>query len=136
MTKEEKIKEVYGLQFQKVQFDICTDGWVHTGHFDVTPKLISAFDNFNGDKQFKKDLRNNDYNLWRPKSLQGIEDNNGWIKIKSEDDLPKKLGLKCIFLNIHGNTTYISDDVLYDPKWFNQKYTHWRIKQEIKDPVF
>ena len=33
MTKEEKIKEVYGLQFQKVQFDICTDGWVHTGHF-------------------------------------------------------------------------------------------------------
>ena len=25
----------------------------------------------------------------RPKSLSGIENNNGWIKIKSEDDLPK-----------------------------------------------
>ena len=61
---------------------------------------------------------------------------NGWTKIESEDDLPKELGLKCIFLNIYGNTTYISDDVLYDPKWFNQKYSHWRMKHEIKDPIF
>jgi hypothetical protein len=28
------------------------------------------------------------YFFYRPKSLEGIEDNNGWIKIKSEDDLP------------------------------------------------
>jgi hypothetical protein len=27
---------------------------------------------------------------WRPKSLDGIENNNGWIKIESKDDLPKK----------------------------------------------
>jgi len=31
-----------------------------------------------------------EYN-WRPKSLQGIETNNGWIKIKSEEDLPKEI---------------------------------------------
>lgn len=29
----------------------------------------------------------------RPKSLQGIEDNNGWIRIESEEDLPKESGL-------------------------------------------
>ena len=26
---------------------------------------------------------------FRPKSLKGIENNNGWIKIESEEDLPK-----------------------------------------------
>ena len=26
----------------------------------------------------------------RPKSLQGIESNNGWIRIESEEDLPKE----------------------------------------------
>lgn len=29
-------------------------------------------------------------NSWRPKSLQGIETNNGWIKIESEKDLPSE----------------------------------------------
>ena len=59
-----------------------------------------------------------------------------WIKIESEKDLPKEKGLKCLFLCIHGNTTYISDDVLEDPKWFVNKYSHWRLKDEIKDPIY
>ena len=58
-----------------------------------------------------------------------------WIKIESEKDLPKEKGLKCLFLCVHGNTTYISDDVLEDPKWFVNKYSHWRLKDEIKDPI-
>ena len=65
-----------------------------------------------------------------------IENNNGWIKIEGEKDLPKEKGLKCLFLCIHGNTTYISDDVLEDPKWFVNKYSHWRLKDEIKDPIY
>ncbi len=30
--------------------------------------------------------------VYRPKSLQGIESNNGWIRIESEEDLPKESG--------------------------------------------
>ena len=70
--------------------------------------------------------------------LQEIEkelSQDKWIKIESEKDLPKEKGLKCLFLCIHGNTTYISDDVLEDPKWFANKYSHWRLKDEIKDPI-
>ena len=66
----------------------------------------------------------------------GICDKTGWVKIESEKDLPKEKGLKCLFLCIHGNTTYISDDVLEDPKWFANKYSHWRLKDEIKDPIY
>lgn len=42
-------------------------------------------------------------NFYRPKSLQGIEDNCGWIKIESESDLPKK-DSECFFIE-HGNIT-------------------------------
>lgn len=28
--------------------------------------------------------------VWRPKTLNGIETNNGWIRIESESDLPKE----------------------------------------------
>lgn len=27
--------------------------------------------------------------VWRPKSLQGIENNNGWITIKKKSELPE-----------------------------------------------
>lgn len=32
------------------------------------------------------------FNYYLPKSLEGIENNNGWIKIESENDLPKENG--------------------------------------------
>lgn len=33
----------------------------------------------------------------RPKSLSNIENNNGWIKIESQGDLPKKIGEFIVF---------------------------------------
>ena len=81
-------------------------------------------------------IHNDVENLKYFSNKHGIENNNGWIKIESEKDLPKEKGLKCLFLCIHGNTTYISDDVLEDPKWFTNKYSHWRLKDEIKDPIY
>ena len=107
-------------------------------------KCLKHFNDF-GDVSFGKlDIKNEKLERkfngvvysYRPKSLQGIENNNGWIKIESEKDLPKEKGLKCLFLCIHGNTTCVSDDVLEDPKWFANKYSHWRLKDEIKDPIY
>lgn len=42
---------------------------------------------------------------YRPKSLQGIENNNGWIKIESENDLPKEHGFydACYYNEKHKN---------------------------------
>ena len=128
MTKEEKIKESWGIHFSS---DVDENGYItYTEYQDI--HLLQWVGDF-WEKGFNKVLRI----YWvRPKSLQGIENNNGWIKIESEKDLPKEKGLKCLFLCIHGNTTYISDDVLEDPKWFADKYSHWRLKVEIKDPIY
>lgn len=89
MSKEEKIKEVYGIHFGKCNPD--ENGW---SKYQLNDKqeLISEFAinsimpcEFNN---FRQDNAKLIYCV-RPKSLQGIEDNNGWIKIESEADFPK-----------------------------------------------
>ena len=124
MTKEEKIKEAWGIHFSN---DVDENGYRTYAEYEYTH--IAQWDDDLLEKGFNKVLKI----YWvRPKLLRGIENNNGWIKIESEKDLPKEKGLKCLFLCIHGNTTYISDDVLEDPKWFVDKYSHWR----LKDPIY
>lgn len=72
MTKQEKIKEAYGIQWDKVKCDISEDGWVESGYYNNEPKLISAFDNFQEEKDFKISDFDIDCSKWRPKSLNGI----------------------------------------------------------------
>lgn len=82
MTKEEKIKEAYfklfneeSLSEKEERFDalksfIDSHGWLSGSLVGVDKNLLD----FSGHEE-------------RPKSLQGIENNNGWIKIES--GLPK-----------------------------------------------
>lgn len=86
--KQEAIRLAYGEQWEKVKNSIDENGWVESGYFDTIPNLISANENFTSPKQYKADERNDDYFLWRPNSLFKLEQNNGWISIESEDDLP------------------------------------------------
>ena len=72
MTKEETIKEAYGEYFNK---DINENGWC--SNHSVRIRMDSM------------EIERSRFG-WRPKSLSGIEKNNGWIKIESESDLPKE----------------------------------------------
>lgn len=79
MTKQEKIKEAYGIHFEEVKYSVDENGWVSFGNsnaFRLDGKMEQEVDSYNG--------------KFRPKSLQGIENNNGWVKIESENDLPQK----------------------------------------------
>lgn len=80
ITKEDAIKEAYkliGIDWElKSSSRLHVNGWIHRSE----SKLIN-FDNW--------DTRGSWY---RPKSLNGLENNNGWIKIESELDLPKITG--------------------------------------------
>lgn len=80
-TKEEIIKEALGDKY--IYNAIDENGWSKRVY---DHKIIdtSFFDLW--------DMTDNIFCI-RPKSLQGIENNNGWIKINSEDDLPKENGL-------------------------------------------
>ena len=73
-TKEELLQSIYGAEY--IHADI--NGWMKYGMYH--PNDL-GFDNDEVD-------RYGDMYLWRPKSLQGIEDNFGWISINSENDLP------------------------------------------------
>ena len=67
MTKEEKIKEAWGVDYHE---NINSDGWFNIFATNINLELCDVI----GES-------------CRPKSIQGIENNNGWIKIESEDDL-------------------------------------------------
>lgn len=90
MTKEEKIQEAYGEHWEKVKYFVDKDGWldsrsfygqpIHKGLFGLTMEISDPYDP--------------KYCYWkRPVSLSGINNNNGWRKIESENDLPVKDGL-------------------------------------------
>ena len=132
MTKEDKIKEAYGEYWESVKLLTDENGFIcqSTLFFPETVMMDKMEIQV---KPFPPDGRC----YWRPMTLKGIENNNGWIKIENEKDLPKEKGLKCLFLNKNNmHTTYISDDVLYDSDWFFRRYTHWKIKNEFKYPLY
>lgn len=71
MTKQEKIKEAYGLNVEK--YGVTSNGYSSEDNSEFYPNV-----------EWHPTINN----LWRPIELHGIEDNNGWIKIESEIDLP------------------------------------------------
>lgn len=75
MTKEEKIKEAYGDKWELFngsakQCALKNNGWI-SPILEHSPKDI--------------ELDRGDKNIYRPKSLRGIENNNGWNLIEDLD---------------------------------------------------
>lgn len=69
--------------------------------------------------------------LYKPKSLKGIETNNGWHKIIDKDSLPKV-----------GNTYVFLADGREVNQWceegmrFDKRFTHWRNIIEYPKPIY
>lgn len=90
--------------------------------------------------------------LIRPKSLQGIDNNNGWIKIETEDDLPKDLEV-CHFIPCNYKDDafvgFIKDDEVYFVdyritfnedyirlnSWLKSQITHYQPIEKRKPPI-
>lgn len=83
MTKQDKIKEVYGEDYERIKYYIDGDGWLDGRPCDN--ELSRVYNNIFDDCDRK-------FDSIRPKSLKGIENNNGWIKIESQTDNPKDDG--------------------------------------------
>lgn len=93
MTKEDKIIEEWGFDFPKS--GVTNDGWF------LDEFNSQKFDN----KKFEVSLNVVGVKV-RPKSLQGIENNNGWTKIESIEDLPLEK-VNCYYYDLKVN--YLSD---------------------------
>jgi hypothetical protein len=90
MTKKETIAKHWQKLVGKTPEGVCyITGWLH-GYF---PNRILDITNDYGEEilekiDYKFELFNSRVGRFRPNSLRGIEDNNGWIKIETNDDLP------------------------------------------------
>lgn len=105
MTKEELIKEAWGKlmpDYTNIDLNI---GW----------SLDDFYEYSYNENEFHTQQIYEPCKI-RPKSLQGIEDNNRWIKIESEEDLPKENGMYHV---------YYSDDTV-SSRFYHIKYNDWR----------
>lgn len=125
-TKQQAIQEAYGEYWETVNEYVNSQGWCNA--------YWNLFENLNGITKPKSEGT-----LWRPKSLQGMENNNGWIKIESEEDLPKEIeGLWEVVMN--GKQTFI--ELLKDNRerlfidFKKDRITHYKIVPKSKPPIY
>jgi len=125
MTKEEKIQEEWGEDFNKI---INSDGWMLYDNQSDIRDLV---------KNSKFDFKKNEVSrnvFFRPKSLQGIENNNGWIKIESEEDLPKEnCDVWCIIKNsdVHYRRFQVNMS-----RWWTEYIKYYQPIQKPKPPLY
>lgn len=131
MNKEEKIKEAYGEYWDKMKLWINIDGWFNKNAF-FNKNFFFKYDDLNLFFYHKEDFM-------IPISLKGIENNNGWIKIESENDLPDNIeGLWEVVRN--GEQIFI--ELLKDNKqrlykdFLKDGITHYKIKEKSQPPIY
>lgn len=129
MTKQEYIKlkwEEAGMDFDTIRENVNEDGW-HLGDVDLIPEKV-----YQKCSHYSKSLGKM---AERPKSLNGIEHNNGWTHIEPDgSNLPKIKG-EYRFLDIN-----LGDDIecTFNPNstTIDKAYTHYRPIVEIPEPLY
>lgn len=130
MQKLEAIKKAYGEYFTQCKPD--KNGW---STYDSWFKYI-------GNKIDYEYSDNKIMNI-RPKSISGIDNNNGWIKINTESDLPEQGGEYIVFrMSKKSTATYCKSDRWIVPEndypktTFQHGITHYRKKEIIPNPIY
>lgn len=109
-SKQECIAKAYGEYWDKFKLLVDENGAISNKDFsfidaeDIMEIFCYYHIGFNGETVGVE--------KWIPLSLAGIENNNGWIKIESEESLPTKEG-KYIWGRLHKESEY-------GPEWFEQ----------------
>ena len=91
MTRKEIIIKAWMDLNIETPFGICDKtGWFHGYFCNGIDDIINDYGDITDKIDYDIDMSG--VGKFRPKSLRGIENNNGWIKIQSEEDLPKEDG--------------------------------------------
>ncbi|MYZ60743.1 hypothetical protein EH151_12685 [Elizabethkingia anophelis] len=138
--KEQAIKAAYGELYKKYEDRINkNDGYLNYKSEKVLKEIRSIVG--------EVELHPHYVYIFRPKSLQGLENNNGWNKVEfdsngnllDKDSLPKKPGEYNIINRWGTPSKYIlksdqNEKNVRDWQW--SKYTHWRSAEAYKPPIF
>ena len=128
-AKQEAIKKAYGEYWEAVKDFVDENGWID--FLEDIQRIMYFFHDSDNIEVFKS--------TWRPKSLQGIENNNGWIKIESEEVLPKNDMYVHIIFNKKVNIAFLCNGELYNPnkvKYYRKGVTHYKPIEESTLPIY
>jgi len=118
MNKQEKIQESYGEHWDIIKDFISENGWYDRKYSNFNPELDGFDISILGQ-------------LIRPKSLKGIETNNGWIEYKENG-----IGYLDIVYTDAGNIYPYSVYVAYSSINDIQKITHHQKIEMPNPPIY
>ena len=123
-AKQEAIKKAYSEYWEKVKDYVDNDGYIDNSIPKFTFGQLK-----NLDLEYKNDV------FFRPKSLQGIDNNNGWIKIESEADLPNN---EKVWICANNNKVLLSLKTVLNwiLKNHDNKITHYQPIEKPKPPIY
>ena len=114
-TKIELIKEAYGDHFEACKPD--ENGW--TRAFLVSPFSLEI-------PKGEYECKGQDVMIrWRPISLKGLEDNNGWTSVK-EYGLPKDQGDYWVIELGKAHTFRFNPNRKESVSAWTKRFTHWK----------
>lgn len=122
-SKQECIAKAYG-NYADIALELCDEnGWIPLrSYYTYLPQ---------------NNQRSECGGFIRPKSLQGIENNNGWIKIESEDDLPKEDNGEYWMIERRTKDIVYETDLMTHNKTFIVNYfTHYQTIEKPKPPLY
>ena len=97
MTKNEVIEKAYGHSYEDMKNFIDGNGWLTEMHTSIYYRTTEDGKMLSSLMENSNIIFEEVNNYLRPESLSGIENNNGWIRIDSEADLPEN-GISCFFM--------------------------------------
>jgi len=124
MTKQEKIQEAYGEFWEVAKLQLNDD---YSCDFLGSPK----------DWAFNFKIIFVGISIFRaiPFEIVGIENNNGWINIESESDLPV-YGYYEVIERKTGNQSRATLDNDFGVKINLKTYSHYQKIKEIPNPIY
>lgn len=149
MTKEDKIKEAYGENYNLVKDFIDKYGWCtridyRSGEEKINHKILNELGFYKDDGKLETYMSDKGH-FWRPIELKGFEHNNGWTKIESKADLPKdsfglyhvisKEDFFCELPKNQGIEEYWQNDRNKVNDWL-ENFTHWQPISKPDQPVY
>lgn len=139
-AKQQAIRKAYGEYYDKCEPD--ENGWTSLliKGWNVVEKIQEYYPFFNEDEWEYEDndpFFKSAMVMFRPKSLSGIESNNGWHRIDGPEDLPKVAG-DYRFKRLDNKRNEVAYYIAHPDgdKWFALFYTHWRPVEEVPEPVY
>ncbi|MCT3800623.1 hypothetical protein HZQ61_02915 [Elizabethkingia anophelis] len=142
--KQQAIKAAYGEHWSIVKNDVDVNGWLHSKelfgdkgrNLNLTGLTLITKNQYDPYQCYYK----------RPISLTGIENNNGWTRIESEEDLPKEKGDYWVVWNgkiivqywLRDNPDNPYNDMVQNNQVFSwmQAVTHYQPIETPKPPIF